>query len=286
MQRTDEVYFMEQKKILWIVAAVSVFVLVIFGFALVIYSPPRTAETGRQTASAVIPGQAAEIARRNVADSNSAVAVDPDSWVMNPEITPGLDTEIVPAPEAESLTSINSAYVANGSAIAETINVRDLASRGQTALPETQGGDTAIRQSAITAPAAVAAAPVQNEQPAESAQATASRANETPAQAEPRQTAVVQNKPASSEPAKQTVVEYWIQTGSFSSKLNAESARKMLTERYLNAEIFTKEINGTQTYRVRVGPYADKEEADYWLGTIAETPEFSGSYVSRVTAQR
>ena len=81
-------------------------------------------------------------------------------------------------------------------------------------------------------------------------------------------------------------MEYWIQTGSFSDKLNAENARRMLTERYLNAEIFTKDMNGAQTYRVRVGPYTDKEEADYWLGTIAETPEFSGSYVSRVTARR
>ena len=273
---------MEQKKILWIVAAVSVFVLVIFGFALVIYSPPRTAETERQMASAAVPADVAEIARRN------AAAVDPDSWVKNPEATPGLDTEIVPSPQAESLTAINSAYVARESEAkeeksanpaAETINVRDLAAsrpqqeertaRPQAAASEAQG--SAARRSDVAAPA-VAVSPARSETPA--------RVAPQPAQASSSRSS------SSASSAKQTVVEYWIQTGSFSSKLNAESARKMLTERYLNAEIFTKEINGRQTYRVRVGPYADKEEADYWLGTIAETPEFSGSYVSRVTAQR
>ena len=261
---------MEQKKLLWIVAAVSVFVLVIFGFALVIYSPPRTAETEKQLASAVIPGQAAEIARRN------AAAVDPDSWVKNPEVTPGLDTEIVPSPQAKSLTSINSAYGASEAAraeekserapapaAAETISVRDLAQREE--------------RPAKAQEAAVASA---------SAQGASSRASAAPARAEEREAPKPKAAASSAAPARQPVVEYWIQTGSFSSKLNAESARQMLTERYLNAEIFTKEINGAQTYGVRVGPYTDKKEADYWLGTITETPEFSGSYVSRVTAQR
>ena len=257
---------MEQKKLLWIVAAISVFVLVIFGFALVIYSPPKTAETEMQTASAVIPGQSAEIARRN------AAAVDPDSWVKNPDVTPGLDTEIVPSSGAESITSINSAYGAreaekhsraetgeSASSPTETISVRDLATRQ-------------AQEERSSRPAASAAARLErNNQP------SSSKPSASPAR---RQEA----KPAA--PARQPVVEYWIQTGSFSSKLNAESARKMLAERYLNAEIFTKEIDGAQTYRVRVGPYTDKDEADYWLGTITETPEFSGSYVSRVTAQR
>ena len=260
---------MEQKKLLWIVAAVSVFVLVIFGFALVIYSPPRTEETERQLASAAIPGQAAEIARRN------AASVDPDSWVKNPDVTPGLDTEIVPSPQAESLTSISSAYGAKEGAApeekaevaaapapaeTETISVRDLAPREER--------------------------PAKAAKPEPAAKPASSKASETPAKAEERPAAKPKPAAAKAAPARQTVVEYWIQTGSFSSKINAESARKMLTERYLNAEIFTKEIDGAQTYRVRVGPYTDKDEADYWLGTITETPEFSGSYVSRVTAQR
>ena len=271
---------MEQKKLLWVVAAVSVFVLVIFGFALVIYSPPRTAETERQLASAVIPGQTAEIARRN------AASVDPDSWVKNPDVTPGLDTEIVPSPQAESLTSINSAYgareaekpartetseSASAPAATETISVRDLAAR------QAQEERPAKAQNAT-----VAAAPTKAAKP----EASSSKASAAPAKSEARPAIAKPKATANTAPARQTVVEYWIQTGSFSSKLNAESARKMLTERYLNAEIFTKEIDGAQTYRVRVGPYSDKEEADYWLGTITETPEFSGSYVSRVTAQR
>ena len=264
---------MEQKKLLWIVAAVSVFVLVIFGFALVIYSPPRTAETERQTAAAIIPGQSAEIARRN------AAAVDPDSWVKNPNVTPGLDTEIVPSPQAESLTSINSAY---GAKEAERPDRAEMSESAPAPAPAPVATETisvrnlaphqAQEERPSRPPASVSAEPTRNDPPAVSKPSSA--------RTESRQAA----KPASKQ---QPVVEYWIQTGSFSSKINAESARKMLADRFIDdVEIFTKEINGAQTYRVRVGPYSNKEEADYWLGTIAETPEFSGSYVSRVTAQR
>lgn len=260
---------MEQKKILWIVAAVSVFVLVIFGFALVIYSPSNNTETERQTAAAFTPGTAVSQARQNVINGETASRVDPDSWARNPENTPGLDTEIVAAGSAGNLTDLNAAYGGNRTETTqenpETINVRSLTARA----PQQKEPASGTAQAEPAKPEPVRTAQAEPAKPAKPAEVQAQR---TPKEEDP--------------PAKRPAVEYWIQTGSFSDKLNAENARRMLTERYLNAEIFTKDMNGAQTYRVRVGPYTDKEEADYWLGTIAETPEFSGSYVSRVTARR
>ncbi len=301
---------MEQKKMLWVVAAISVFVLIIFGFALVIYSPSKTSGTDRQTASVVIPGRSTGTAWAS-ASGGAQSAVDPDAWVRSPNAVPGFDTEIVPAQpaSAESLTALNQAYDINPDANAvqdntvdseKTINVRDLSSRFQ-------NEERSVERQVVKAPpsnielkhtgviainhdnANTSARPAQTERLAQAERpAQTERLAQAERPAQPVKTSMTVERKSSSGAArqKQTVVEYWIQTGSFSSKLNAENARKMLTERYLNAEIFTKELNGAQTYRVRVGPYTDKAEADYWLGTISESPEFSGSYVSRVTAQR
>lgn len=270
---------MEQKKILWVVAAVSVFVLVIFGFALVIYSPSKTAEEERGAASVIINGKPAETALTSGAGS-SPQSVDPDSWARNPEAMPGFDTEIVPSRASESLTDINSAYVASPAQepeaeIEETINVRDLSSR--TSNEERPAG----RQPESAAGRGRSTGVIAVRQP----QSTASRPAK-PQAAESESGGTGRQERQAAERQTVTVVEYWIQTGSFSSKLNAENARKMLTDRFFNAEIFTKDNNGTIAYRVRVGPYKDKTEAEYWLGTISETPEFSESMVFVSTAQR
>jgi DedD protein len=85
---------------------------------------------------------------------------------------------------------------------------------------------------------------------------------------------------------KKTVTEYWIQAGSFASKQNAEKARETLAGRYINAEIFTKDAAGGTSYRVRVGPYQTKTEAEYWLGTIKELPGYAGSFVTEVKTRK
>ena len=89
---------MEQKKILWIVLAVSVFVLIIFGTAILLYSPSRGAEATLQQASAVVPAQ-------NTA--RQGTTIDPDSWVRDPGTTPGLDSPVDPAGSGVNLTIVN-----------------------------------------------------------------------------------------------------------------------------------------------------------------------------------
>lgn len=271
---------MEQKKILWIVAAVSVFILVIFGFALVMNSPSKTAEQGRQFASAYTPGTATSIGRENITSKDGAANVDPDSWIQNPEQTPGLDTEIVPA-GTNSLTDLNTAgnnnSIPGNTSNPDTIDVRNLTGRNETSR-ETAANTASAEKT--TRPAATAQS--EKDTTVKTAAAVTSTGSKTAVSAEAKKQTTASVKPA--EPA--TVIQYWIQTGSFSSKLNAENARKLLTDRYLNAEIFTREANGAQTYRVRVGPYEDKKEAEYWLGTITQMPEFSKSYISQVRAKR
>ena len=74
---------------------------------------------------------------------------------------------------------------------------------------------------------------------------------------------------------------YWVQTASLSSKLNAEKAREKLVSRHMNVEIFTKETTAGLTHRVRVGPFKNNTEAEYWLKNIKEIRGFESSYISQ-----
>ena len=83
-----------------------------------------------------------------------------------------------------------------------------------------------------------------------------------------------------------TVTSYWVQAASYSSKKNADEARSILDENKIQCEVFTyKNSKGTLYYRVRVGPYTTKSEAEYWKKKIDSIPQFakSGSYVTSTT---
>ena len=102
---------------------------------------------------------------------------------------------------------------------------------------------------------------------------------------------VVAKKPApaaTATPKKtQTVTEYWIQTGSFSSREYAENAQDIIASYKIDSEIFTKEVNGKTWYRVRMGPYKTKTEADYWKTAISsDDVNFKDAYITEVKTQK
>jgi cell division septation protein DedD len=273
--------FMEQKKILWIVIAVSLSLLIIFGFALFLYAPSRS--TGQPVQQKAVTTQ------RDTPQSN----IDPDAWVREPGKTPGLETPVSPAPGNINLTIVNGD---NAGANYGTLDVSGLTSetpKTQTAGTEglstdlTGSGENGISldipgQTKVETTVQTTVKTTKQKNTTGTVAVKAPTAKAATAPAAPVKKAAVQAAAAK----KITVTDYWIQTGSFSSKLNAEKARDTLTARYLKAEIFTKEVSGATNYRVRVGPYKTKTEADYWLGTVKEISEFSGSYVSEVKTKK
>jgi cell division septation protein DedD len=277
---------MEQKKILWIVVAISVFVLIIFGTALILYAPTRSSAASQQ--AAVTPVNTIR------SGDGSQQNIDPDSWVRDPGKTPGLDTSLPPAPI--NLTIVNGdntgakygtmdvSGLTQGSEVASgTLQTPPEGIPGQEPLTTTnKTNETLSDKKAGTAVTTaettkVTTTTVTTEKKVKTSVASAPKAKQTTAKNESRK--VVAAKPIS-------VTEYWIQTGSFSNKINAEKARESLTARYLNAEIFTKDVAGKTSFRVRVGPYKTKTEAEYWLGTVKEMKDFAGSYVSEVKSKK
>lgn len=79
-----------------------------------------------------------------------------------------------------------------------------------------------------------------------------------------------------------TATTYWIQVASFNSVDHASLSRDGLRERGLTSIITTNSVSGRVHFRVRVGPYLSRNEAEKFLGWLKALPEYSQSYISLV----
>jgi cell division protein FtsN len=84
------------------------------------------------------------------------------------------------------------------------------------------------------------------------------------------------------EPRKVRVAEYWIQTGSYTNQTRAQGVKEELAKKGVASVITSKEINSKTYFRVRIGPYSSKSEAQKFLEWIRSMHGFSNSYISRV----
>ena len=253
---------MEQKRTLLIVAAVGIFLLVVLGAAIILNSASSTAskmDTGNSvptvsstdwllsdsnlsTISSVQDlNQDGSIATENVGTTEDGAKSD--EMLLNP-----LSTE-----------AISTAPVATVTQTQTTSNVKATTDAAATAMQQTS---TYVPSSTpATAPSVTI---TQNNYSSQSAPVTVI----TP---KPATTATkVAPKPTTSKPAAK-IGKYWVQVGSFTKKSGADSTRSSLSTQGIESEIFTYTTNdGSTGYRVRVGPYQTKSEADYWQKLIEE----------------
>jgi cell division septation protein DedD len=88
-------------------------------------------------------------------------------------------------------------------------------------------------------------------------------------------------KAASAKPASKAVKtrEFVIQVGSFSSRDKAEQAAKTLKEKGLAGAINSRTVNESQFYRLRLGPYANRNEAEKFLEWVKSVQGFQDSMI-------
>ena len=267
---------MEQKKILWVILSVSLFVLIIFGIALFLYSPSRNSATA-QAGGETVPYETA----------GTSAAVDPDLWARDPDRVAGLDRN---APAAAgniiNLNNLNIISPDGQNGQSNGIDVSELTAQAGTAEVSGLPKDLAAQIGIDTTP----------EQP--EVQSTPAKKEAAP---QPQTAATVQSQPkpavekkvaqasvsiapkakASAKPAApQVQTLYWVQTASLANRINAERARDKLAAQHMKVEIFTKETSAGLTHRVRVGPFTNSTEANYWLNSIKKIEGFEKSYVT------
>jgi DedD protein len=79
---------------------------------------------------------------------------------------------------------------------------------------------------------------------------------------------------------KPAAEEFWIQAASFTERSKADGLRESLGEKGLAALITVKDINGKSWYRVRIGPYSAKAEADGWVTRVRSVNGCAEAWVS------
>ena len=87
-------------------------------------------------------------------------------------------------------------------------------------------------------------------------------------------------------PVPEKITEFWINASTFSSRTRAEEHQKSMTNYGLTAGLLVREIDGTPYFRVRIGPYDAKNEADDWLTTIRRIADCEEAYVYMQTVTR
>ncbi len=264
---------MEQRKLLWVILLVSLFVLMIFGAALILYSPSRSSNT------AYADGEVIQYDGTYYDEKDS---VDPDKWTRDPEQVAELDKNAAPANgNIINLTIVNDGQSFND----KNIDVSDLTENQEST--ENKLPPELAEQVGIGSPEREKTAePVEAEKPAVS---TKKEVKPAPSKVQKRKLVASkkkkpQRKAVKKAPAQKKV--FWVQTASLKNRLNAEKARDRLAAQHMQVEIFTKKTASGLTYRVRVGPFLSKAEAQYWLNNIKKIKDFSESYISQSTVKR
>ena len=307
---------MEQKRTLWIMAAVGVFLLVVLGAALILYSPTaRSSQTiatvspsNKQTsngwvslapaenettipqtkmpATEVLSEQNNEVPQQNVINSEEKITRVAELTVYADKATiisnnPNEMNNVVAAvpssvPEQKTAEQTHHTVINNTT----TIDINPVISEKPVVTPKNELTKNVIAKNSnkVTEKPVVkqvakkeVSKPVSKPKKVTSTKAT---------------TSTTTTAKVTKTPAKPKVVQYWVQVTSLKSKKSAENAREVLDENKITADIFTyKDKKDQLFYRVRVGPYTTKSEAEYWQSKIAKIDTFasSSSYITSTT---
>lgn len=308
---------MEEKRILWISAAVGIFLLIVIGAAWILYAPHKNADS----ASVLTQEQNENTWILTPQASGTALAEAPKEEV--PAHPAGTAPTVLPSDAASSsetsdqvnrVQSKDLTIISNSTTVftKDGVTTIDLTASGRapeqqvieapagsenardvkTVVPAQSGNEARAAETAQPQSVKPATAGTQNAQtvkPAKSAQNTQTQKNAPPAKkaaaAKPANTAAKNTGKPKAAAAKTANVpdRFWVQAASFTDKENAENARSILASEKIPAEVFTyRDKSGKTFYRLRVGPYTTESEAQYWNSRIKLIEHFSSaqSYVT------
>ena len=239
---------MENSKTLIVIVSVSLFVAAVLGLGLVLFYPREAPQVAGGGAQ---PG--------------SAGSFDAIEYLRDPDAErPSLET----TEEDEETGEDGDVVIVYGEAVEERPDEERAAEEGRVTEPERAGeADTAPAE---RAPAAEAERPAERAPEPETVQ---------PARTAPRR--------APQAPTREVqVTEYWIQVIATTSRDRVDMARERLREHELSGRITTKVVDGRTFYRLRVGPYTNKNEAAKFLDWVNDIEGFADSYISEEYSTR
>jgi DedD protein len=242
---------MEKKKLLLIAISVGVFLVIVIGASILVFSPRTPSPAAAAAAKPIPAGNVEETGNSNLPASVDAIelvknSVDIQGLEIPPEGNPQDDIFYIYGETSEDTVTVN--RTSSGSGASNRLVV-DVPRPVTAAVPD--------------APRVTVAAPARQTPTA------------TPAAAAPK--AAAQEKPRDN---------FWVQTGSFSTIARAEGVKDTLASKGITSLVENRDMDGKTFFRVRVGPYTSKNEADYWLALIKSIQGFEESLVFKTPARQ
>lgn len=230
---------MEKKKLLLVAVSVGVFLVLVAGAAILVFSPQK-------------PGLAAgsQVPASPETSSRSATA-DPAEMLKSEDLL-GLQEPGADSPIQENKISTSGEPSEIAAKVAEPKAVISVPRPQSAAVPETSSAKPAVKP-----------------------QSQAAQSVKPPAAAKP----AVSAAPANPASQKKTGKDYWVQAGAYSTRDRADNVKDGLADKGITAIITNQQVNSQTYYRVRIGPYTSKNEADYWLAMIKSIDGFENSLV-------
>ena len=278
---------MEQKKTLWIIAAVGVFLLVVLGVPAILHYPSRNPVPAYASISPVEKKNPQNGWTKPSADISAPAGLPQD-------VSAAKVNELVVLADNATVYSQNTEIPANN---ATTIDLNALKNELVTdaqlqAQPQniniTVNIPDAKEEIKVTPKAEVQyvakAEPVETSvKTVQKADTKATKSTKTVAAANANTKKTTNAAPAPKAEPKKT--QYWVQVAAYSNKKGAEGARSILDENKIPSDIFTYRDNKDKLYyRVRVGPYTTKSEAEYWRTRIIKISDIDNANDSYITS--
>jgi cell division septation protein DedD len=224
---------------------------------------PTTAPTGRaanqSTPSASTPTATVRPAQTTTAPAQTTTTPSQTASRPAQTTTAPAQTTTTPSQTASTVAKTTTAPAQTASTQAKTTTAP-----AQTTTTPSQTASTQAKTT--TAPAQTASTPAQ--------------VTSTPA------SVAITN--SQSIPASQTGTknDFWVQTGAFSTMTSAEKVKETLSTKGITSIVEDGIVNGRTLFRVRVGPYTSRNEANYWLALIQSMDGFEDSQVRTTESLR
>lgn len=261
---------MEQKKILWIILSVSLFLVVVLGIGLIWLRP---VEGSGAVADGSLPGSGGTVRE-----------FDAIEYIREGEVFPGLEAPEQPETSDGFVATSGEIFIgtrpgetapdSSGTGSGTPVVVapaRTAAGAAGTGTPGAGAADSGRTGTSPSTPDRVPSA-------SSSGSSSGSTASSAPAPAARTQA------PPARPPAQ--VKEFWIQAAAFESSTRANEVKDQLSAKGFNPVISTRTVDGKNFFRVRLGPYPNESEANKFLGWVKELDGFSSAWVSEVTVTR
>lgn len=267
---------MEQRKVLLIIISITVILAATIGVGLLLFyprddAPEATAETefwdpmDFLTGSGSRPGLATD--RGTAGDADGPDRPDGDDEDRVGDASPTGDDQ---TPEPDGPFSVTYGVIpdARGDQVSDDSPTTDSRPRVTIAERAPSGEDPARTDSSSSADASPAAEPMRPSQPVSERPSTPAARTATP----DRAPAVTRGETLASR-------AYWVQLISSPNRDTVEQAQRSLGEHQVHTRIQTKEIGDTVYYRLRLGPFSVREEAEKFLDWILDSDRFADALI-------